>query len=334
MLEIAAAAPLFLSQTNQPHALLPFGNAVPLHSEAFYSWLSLALSEKGYTPAAGQISFLLRQLDTQAHARLFTEPVHLRTAKSAHNEYRVEFHTAALESIEITPQTWKIAADFDTRFYRPETALPFLRPEPIKQSLPTCLSQLLQIDMEQSRKLSTWLAHALLATPALPALILTGKHRLQAAEKLRTILDPSLSPILELPRTTRDLGRAALTNSVMIFSIYTHLPKGKIEMFNQLRHGLPVRLREVNKHRPPITTTVHRPIIVTAEKAPKIHEDQLTIEVNETRTAVAPQLFAALLNAAVTALAAGQPEPQFIEFELAANGSIPPTAADFDTPGP
>ena len=56
MLEIAQAAPVLLSNNNQPHALLPFGNAVPLHSEAFYSWLSLALSEKGYTPAAGQIS--------------------------------------------------------------------------------------------------------------------------------------------------------------------------------------------------------------------------------------------------------------------------------------
>ena len=333
MLEIAAAAPLLLSQNSQPHALLPTGNSVPLHSEAFYSWLLLALADKGYTPTPLQISFLLRRLDAQAHTRPFTESVHLRTAKTAPREFKVEFSTISMESIEITANTWRIEPDFDTRFYNPESSLLFERPEPIKDPLPTCLAKLFHLPSDKSRELSRWLAHALLGTLALPALILTGKQRQQTALKLRTLLDPSTSPILELPRTSRDLGRLALTNNVMVFSIYTHLPKGKIEMFNQLRHGMPVRLKEVNKHRPPITTTVHRPIIISAEKAPKVHEDQLVIEVNEVGTTDASKIFAALLNAAVEAIASGLPEQVYVEFEAAAP-TIPEKPREPDSTGP
>ena len=318
MLEIAAAAPLSLSQHFQPHAQLPHGNCVPLHSEAFYSWLLLALAEKGFTPTPHQIGYILRQLDAQAHTRPFLEPVHLRSTKSAPQLYKVEFSTISMEVIEITANSWRIEPDFETRFYRPESSFPFFRPEPIKESLPTCLSKLFRLPSDKSRELSSWLAHALLGTPALPTLILTGKQRQQAALKLRTILDPSASSILELPRTSRDLGRLALTNSVMVFSIYTHLPKGKIEMFNQLRHGMPVRLKEVNKHRPPLTTLVHRPIIISAEKAPKVHEEQLVIEVNEVGTTEVPKVFAALLDAAVQAVAQSLPEPFFVELEDAA----------------
>ena len=119
----------------------------------------------------------------------------------------------------------------------------------------------------------------------------------------------------------------------MVFSIYTHLPKGKIEMFNQLRHGMPVRLKEVNKHRPPITTTVHRPIIISAEKAPKVHEDQLVIEVNEVGTTDAAKIFAALLNAAVEAIASGLPEQVYVEFEAAAP-TIPEKPREPDSTGP
>ena len=323
MLQAAARAPLARSLNNQPHALLPNANWVPLASEAFYTWITQACLENGILPGPSQLGHLIRQLDATAHLSQRFQQINLRSVKSNSNSFTLDLDHVLGEVIELNADGWRVAIDFQIPFYRPDSYCPHLPPIKVKTKLPTAIEQLFHLDKEKARALTTWLIEAMLATQSPPALIITGKARIEAAEKLRGIIDPMICPLLAVPSTGKALGRLALTNRVMAFSIFKTLSPAKIEALNEIRTGMIVPLQQVNRRRDPIFEKVTRPIIVSAEEAIQIHDGQLTLEINQAQSIEKSEILGALLNAAVSAIRKMQaPKTRQVILELAAGNPI------------
>ena len=319
MLQIASRAPLSLSLNSQPHALLPTGNSVPVSSEAFYTWIALACADKGFFPGAPQLGQLIRHLDAIAFNDKRYEDIHLRALKTGPASYKFDLDNFANHVIELTASGWKVASDFDTRFHRPDSSFHYLYPDRVKPKFHHCLQRLFHLDSEKSKALTQWMIQALLPGNTPPALILTGKARHEAAEKIRGIIDPTVCPIQALPTTTRQLGRLALTNLILAFSINSPLTKVRLAALNEIRIGMMVELRQVNKHRDPISVRIQRPLIISTAESFPLHEGQLEIEINQAEIADRSQYLTSLLNAAAVAIASLEVTPSMIiELESAA----------------
>ena len=175
---------------------------------------------------------------------------------------------------------------------------------------------------------------ALLPGETPPALVITGKARHKAAEKIRTVLDPMICPVHAMPATTRQLGRLALSNRIMAFSVGHQLSKTRLAALNELRTGMMVELRQVTKHRDPIAEHIQRPIILSTEKLQLIHEGQLEIVIDEAETMNRAHVFTALLTVAVLAIAEMQDRPvRVIELEREAP-LMPPDDPEGQGPAP
>ena len=140
----------------------------------------------------------------------------------------------------------------------------------------------------------------MLGGPPPPILVITGSARAQAAAQLRNLLDPVAQPVHPLPYSTRALGQLALSNKVLAFSIGGRLTKAKQSAFNDLQDGMLVKLKEANKRRQAISTTLARAIILSAATKIEVHPHQFTIEVNQaSESTQSGELFSALLSAMV-----------------------------------
>ena len=301
LLEIAQRAPIFLSQALQPFVVCPStATASPLYSEDFFGWIISAVEKQlGAIPSLPQFSFLLRALDAQARNAQTRETVHIRTAKTGTKSYQIDIGTPNQETIEITGQEWKVSQFHDVRFQRLETAQPLPIPERCEVPAAHYLQQMYNIPLEDGYKLARWLAEAMLPEQKPPILVITGTARDEAVEQLRSLIDPVISPIIEMPATSKQMAQQAVENRILAYSIYNYLPEKTIQILNSVRYGMRARLKQANKNFTPLYDTVHRPIIISAEEAIKISNHQIHIEINKTHIVKAHEFLGALLDVVV-----------------------------------
>ena len=300
LLNIARRADLFLSPDHQPYATIPLsGNTVPLYSPIFRTWLSQAFEERGFLPTPAQTGAVLRKLDEDAHGYPIIHPVHIRTALNAPHTYRLDLANPASQAIEINGKQWTTVDNLDCRFRRPQSSIQFAKPEETSAPLYKFIERAFHLKTDDAHALSTWLVAAMLPDLTPPILVITGEARDEAVRKLRTILDPVTNPILPMPTSESQFGRQALTNNVLAYAIHKHLSEKRKGILNKLRTGLSVVLKDVSKCREEISTSIHRPIIISAAEAIEISASQLNLEINNTSQTVLEQIFAALLDAVV-----------------------------------
>ena len=130
-----------------------------------------------------------------------------------------------------------------------------------------------------------------------------------------------------------EFGKQALINNVLAFRVNTELSPKRNAIVNELSTGFEVVLKDVSKSREETTTTIHRPIIISATRAVEISETQLVIEINETCETYIDQIFASLLNAVVGGIRemTRQPKPEpFIYQDLLP--TPPPPMTQTQTP--
>ena len=97
---------------------------------------------------------------------------------------------------------WELSHHLDAHFERLEDHSPMAVPEPTSLTLATC--------MEKQFQLAIWLAETLPLT-----LVITGKAREAAVEKIRNLIEP----IIETPSRAEELRRMVLENKVLAFSV-------------------------------------------------------------------------------------------------------------------
>ena len=109
-----------------------------------------------------------------------------------------------------------------------------------------------------------------------------------------------------------------------------YIAPSKIEALNKLQTGMLVKLKEVNKRRCPVWSTIARPIIISAGEPIQISSNQINIEINEANSGDnASQLFGALLSMMVTVLNQIFTKPTFEKTMLANNPQPPPNILEF-----
>ena len=320
LLNIARRATIFVSPDFQPHATIPLnGNTVPIASPTFRTWLSQAFEERGFIPSPAQTGAVLRKLCEDALAYPIIQPVHIRTAPSAPHTYRLDLANPASEAIEINGKEWTTVYNLDCRFRRPLASIAYPTPENTEAPFHKFLERLFHLSEPIAQALSTWMVAAMLPDLTPPILVITGSASDVAVRKLRTILDPVTCPIHALPTTKQQFGQLAFSNRVLAFSIGKRITESCRETLNKLRTGLPVRLQNPTKTHDLIETTLHRPIIISAETEIEIGPHQLTIEINETSETALDKVFAALLDAVVRGIhemtRQSMPEP-FTDYDV------------------
>ena len=331
-LDLAHRAKLFLTPDHQTHVTLPNGTAVPLYSEDFFTWyLEVFDHEHIPNPSSAQFSFVQRTLDAEAISTRNFQKAYLRVAKTGQAAYEIDLHNFDTPTINLNFHDWQLtAAAPESNFLRPLLNHPLPIPELSQSDLPTRLSKDFALNQEAATQLSEWLALAMLPDQQPPILVITGTKRDQAARKLRNLLDPVVHPLLEIPYTNRELGQLALTNNVLAFSIFKYIAPSKIEALNKLQNGMLVKLKEVNKRRGAIWSTVARPIIISAGEAVTISPNQINMEINEAGAEDDPsQLFGALLSMMVKVLNQIHSKPVFDRISHAPKPPSPPNIAEF-----
>ena len=334
LLNIARRAHLFLTPDGQPHVTVPLtGNTVPLYSPIFRDWLSQAFEERGFLPSSAQYGAVLRKLDADAHTAPHTFPVHIRAARNGHHTYRIDLDNSQNEAIEVNGKQWSTTYNENCRFRRPQASLPLPTPTPNNAPIEKFLMRLFSITEPNAQMLATWLVSALLPDLKPPILVITGEEAFEAAQKLRTIIDPVKCPINALPVTENQFGRLALINRVPTFSVGTQLTKNCIAHLNNLRKGITVIPREASKTRENVQTTIHRPIIIAAHALIQIHGSQVNIEINKTCSTNHDEILASLLVAVVAGIHEMTRIPEIEHFN--APDLVPaPTAAELQPPPP
>ena len=307
LLELALRPALFLSQNHQPHILCPLSaTAAPLYSQTTLSWLTHAAQQQlGLLPSPQQLGRVISALDHQARTSAIIETLHTRTAAIAPKSYQIDLGTLDQRTIQVTGKQWNLSESRTVQFTRPETAdeLPIPVPCPIPAA--TCLAKMFDIPEADAHLLSCWLAQALLPDQKPPILVITGEANYEAVTKLRKLVDPVFHEIIELPANQKQLAQQAIENRILAYSTYSDLSPRKAEQLRAVSRAMPARLCQANKKYAPLYTTVHRPVIIAADKPITVSPTQITIRIDKAHQAYAHELLGAILDVVVEI--AGQP---------------------------
>ncbi len=141
-------------------------------------------------------------------------------------------------SIEIRPDGWTYHQRGPGLFYRPDTArwLPDLE-KPGPATLEP-LRELLHVTTPGDwNRILIWLLAALRPQGPYPILVLQGPGKTQAARILRSILDPSVNPILPLPSTESRLHAQAHENYILAYDDIATMPVSRAAMFHRISNG-------------------------------------------------------------------------------------------------
>ena len=273
LLELAQRAPLYLSQDHQTYIECP--TAIPVFSEDFFTWL-ICLAEKrlGSIPSPSDVARVSRTLDSQARAAKTESTVHTRIAQIGTKSYQLDLGTEDHQVVNITGQGWELSQHFDAHFERFEDHKPMATPEPTPLKLAVCMEKQFNLAPENAEKLAIWLAEALLPGKQPPILVITGKAREAAVEKLRNLIDPVREPIIETPTHEGELRRMVLENKVLAFSVNDQISEKVLKALNLFHQGKRVLLKHCQRSRFKCRSTISRPIIVATEEPQQISPNQ------------------------------------------------------------
>ena len=165
-----------------------------------------------------------------------------------------------------------------------------------------------KVDPINADKLALWVAEALLPDQTPPMLVITGKAREAAVEKLRNLIDPVHEPIIETPIQFTELYRMALENQVLAFSVTGPIAEKVKKTLNDLHHGMRLRLKYYSRSRFKLRGNIQRPVLIATAEPQQISPQQINIEINEAIDFDFGKIMGALLNLLVVII--GQPVVQ------------------------
>ena len=314
LLGIARQAKVWLTPAHQSYALIPTGS-VPLWSEEFRDWI---LQKLGFETLFASVTYnrVLRQLDQEAKSAR-REETHLRTAP-VKGGYQIDLGDSA---IHLTGKGWTIKpnalAHDENRgisFHRPATSHPLPHPTHSTTSLPDHLRSAFALDEKPAHQLAQWLELALRPDTLCPPLILTGPLRNEAATAIRQLIDPETCAMFPLPTSRRDANWMALYHSVLAFQTYAPLTDFKKNILQALARGARLRLHQADHKGPKLEHVIHRPVILTAESAPKICGNQIEIEIKKCGTLPQQEVLAALFDQMVKSIRDEKSRPEEVPY--------------------
>jgi len=190
-----------------------------LRSSTFENYLSQAFYAQFATvPTKQAVKDAIGVLEGQALFDSPEEEAHLRVAGDELAVY-VDLANDAWEVVEIRPDGWDVRPECPVRFRRSDgvTALPY----PERSGTLEELTEFLNLDSDGDRVLIlSWLLGALNPRGPYPILVLNGEQgsaKSTTQNILRSLIDPSATPLRCEPTSQRDLVIAARNSWVLSF---------------------------------------------------------------------------------------------------------------------
>jgi hypothetical protein len=238
----------------------------PLRSRAFRTWLRLRFYEaEGRAVGAQAVEDALGTLDARA---LFDGQEHaapLRVAEAGGRIY-LDLADPAWRVVEIDTDGWRVLDNSPVRFRRPKGLLPL--PVPTRGGSVGALRNFVNVGTDEDfRLLVGWLVQALRPQGPYPVLCFTGQHgsaKSTAARVVRSLIDPSVSPLRKEPRDDRDLMIAASNAWAVAFDNLSHVPPWLSDALCRLATGGGFSTRELYTDGEEVLFDAVRPCVLTS----------------------------------------------------------------------
>ena len=294
LLGLSTRLPSFHSPQGQAFVSIPFGlhghQAIPIHSPNLRDHLThLFLQRFRFFPKPRYLSQTIRLLAAEAfapgHPNLPSQrPVSVRIA--SHNSIPPRIVLDLLDdgqTVNIGPDSWSVSSSHPACFLRSRSHSPL--PHPTSASSPDFqpLARALRLthDRHAFLRVLTWLFAAMRPhshdspqpAPPYPILLLrgpSGSGKSTAARFLKSLIDPSLSPLLPSPTGRRSLIRDASSNWVLAFDHVSKLPTSVSDTLCTLTSGYAHTFRDGDRT---VVQNLARPMILVATERLKLHPD-------------------------------------------------------------
>lgn len=207
----------------------------PVRSAGFRRWLTheFYLAHRG-APNAEALQAGTSVIEARAHFDGPERATFLRVASEAARLY-LDLADDTWRAVEIDRDGWRVVNNPPVRFRRAAGMLPI--PAPIRggslAALGACLNfarsadGLDGLDGESHTLAVAWLLAALRPVGPYPMLVISGEHgsaKTTFLHTLRSIIDPSTSPLRSLPREDRDIFIAASNAHILSYDNVSAMP--------------------------------------------------------------------------------------------------------------
>jgi hypothetical protein len=267
LLNIATAARLFHARDGTGFAdLIIDGHREtwPLRGKRFDAWLRQQFYERTWdAPSPAALNAALNVLEAQAQFDGPQRKVAVRLAEQDGLIY-LDLADEFWRCVEISPNGWRIAEDPPVRFRRSAGMQPL--PLPIRGGSIELLAPFLNLASENDFVLVVaWLLGALRAGGPYPVLAIAGEQgsaKTVLSKLLRAVIDPSVAPVLALPRNERELFIAASNGHILAFDNLSGLPPWLSDTLCRLTSGGAFSTRRLFTDQDEILFMAARPVIL------------------------------------------------------------------------
>jgi hypothetical protein len=341
LLRYAQLAEYFHDADGEAYATVPqdlHKETWSLKSRGFKRWLRYTFYSQEKTRMGGvgepaplrnsMITDVVHQLEAKAQFEGVQRPAHVRSAEHDGKIF-LDLCNKKWEVIEISSEGWEIKAakDVPVRFIRSKGMAPLPLPDQDGFGSVDPLRNLLNLKGDEGersfRLILAWLLQALRARGPYPILVLLGERgsaKSTAARILRSVIDPSTVPLRHKPAKPHDLYIDAVSSWTIALDNISSLPGWLSDTLCMLATGGGFSTRTLFSDREQELFDAMRPIIlngitdvVTADdivqrslivRMPTLAKGSYKTEraIYRELETFAPQILAALLDAAVTGL--------------------------------
>lgn len=299
----------------------------PVRSRGFKLWLTGQLYERyGQAANSEALNSSLNVLEAQS---IFTGPEYPVFTRLAEFEGKIYLDLGSDEwsAVEITPDGWKLVTDYPVRFRRTAHALCLAVPKPGLSSieLKGKLAEIVNISEDSWVLVLCWLTYCYvcLSCPH-PILILHGEQgsgKSFTSRALKSLIDPSKSPLLQEPKELRDLAIACSNRWLLAFDNFSNISNVLSDALCRVSTGGGFATRTLYENDEETVFEFLRPLLINGIDSlatrPDLLERSILItlpaiteetrgkeaELTETFEALKPQLLGALLSAVSQGLA-------------------------------
>jgi hypothetical protein len=250
---------------------------LPLRSPAYRHWFFYqCFSEYDFVPTSHTFQAVLNHLEAQAHhagdnQRLSVwRRVGARGSDPIPSEILLDLADPGRQFVTISAERWEVSAGENALFQTSRSTVSL--PAPVQADPGSALAALRSClnlpDRAVWIRCLAWLLSALRPSGPFPFLILQGpaaSGKTFAARVLRSLVDPSASPLTSVPLTVSDLLAVARQNWVLAFDHISTLAPRIPDALCRLSTGFGSALRETPRFEPePLLQYYRRPVIFTA----------------------------------------------------------------------
>ncbi len=251
---------------------------VPVRSRAFRDWFFHQVFARHDTlPTSRAFHVVLNHLEAEAshtdgNQRLAVwRRVGCRNAALLPDNLLLDLANLECQFVEISPGGWKTTTGESVQLQTSRSMASLPAPVPPPADAPPPLETLRSCLNLPSRaawlRCLAWLLAAFRPNGPFPVLILQGppsSGKSFAARILRSLVDPSTSPLTPIPSSVRDLLTLARHNWILAFDHISTLSPQITDALCRLSSGLGATVRETSAHAPePLQQFYKRPLLLT-----------------------------------------------------------------------